>query len=399
MKRTFTALSIIGVLFIAPLAFAASANVEVDRDTAIFNLGDDQYIAGGNPVASTAISGDLFIAGGNVNVSTNIGRDLMAAGGDINMSGTVDDDVRIAGGTVRISGTVKGDVLVLGGTVSVAPDAIIEGNLAMFGGSMNMLGSVQKNVKIAGGDVRIAGKIMGNADIEAGKANLNGTIEGTSKVVAESITTGTDVVLLKNMEYWQKSGETDFSSAFKAHSGSATFKPELARKSSEPKQAAIVGAGLFGFIEIYSLLASAVIMVALLLLAPKSLRKAGEQMLQKPWASLLTGFLYYAATPVLVILLCISIIGIPLGIIVLITYIFTLLFAKIISSLVIARAMEKQYKWQWNNYVYILVSLLIYVALKAVLVIPILGFVIHIGFVCMAIGAMLASIWSNKKAF
>jgi hypothetical protein len=201
------------------------------------------------------------------------------------------------------------------------------------------------------------------------------------------------------MEYWQKSGETDFSSAFKAHSGSATFKPELARKSSEPKQAAIVGAGLFGFIEIYSLLASAVIMVALLLLAPKSLRKAGEQMLQKPWASLLTGFLYYAATPVLVILLCISIIGIPLGIIVLITYIFTLLFAKIISSLVIARAMEKQYKWQWNNYVYILVSLLIYVALKAVLVIPILGFVIHIGFVCMAIGAMLASIWSNKKAF
>jgi hypothetical protein len=138
MKRTFTALSIIGVLFIAPLAFAASANVEVDRDTAIFNLGDDQYIAGGNPVASTAISGDLFIAGGNVNVSTNIGRDLMAAGGDINMSGTVDDDVRIAGGTVRISGTVKGDVLVLGGTVSVAPDAIIEGNLAMFGGSMNM---------------------------------------------------------------------------------------------------------------------------------------------------------------------------------------------------------------------------------------------------------------------
>jgi len=64
-----------------------------------------------------------------------------------------------------------------------------------------------------------------------------------------------------------------------------------------------------------------------------SFRKAGNTAFTHTGRSFLAGLLYFVALPLLAILCFISLIGIPIGFILLVIYIGTLFFAGIITAL------------------------------------------------------------------
>src|SRR5665647_342366 len=86
-------------------------------------------------------------SGSNVTIDRNevINDDLYVTGGTLNIMGTVNGDVVAAGGTVDVSGSVTGDVIAAGGTINIS-------------------GQVGESVRTTGGTVTISGPVDGDGN-------------------------------------------------------------------------------------------------------------------------------------------------------------------------------------------------------------------------------------------
>lgn len=137
--------------------FKSSENLVVDND-----INDDFYVAAGRAEINGNIYGDLLIAGGEVAINGDVMGDLMVAGGRVSVKGNVGDDIRMLGGQVAIYGTVGDDVLVAGGQVDIAKTSVIKGSLVMGAGYLTIDGEVQEDVRGAVGMLILNGKINGD---------------------------------------------------------------------------------------------------------------------------------------------------------------------------------------------------------------------------------------------
>lgn len=92
----------------------------------------------------------------------------------------------------------------------------------------------------------------------------------------------------------------------------------------------------------------------------------------------------------------ISIIGIPVGIFSLTTYGFSLGFAHILSSVLVTYWWQEYHQVQWSKRKVVLVAVGVFVLLKVVTSIPILGWLISAVVVAITFGAILAELLRKK---
>ena len=107
------------------------------------------------------------------------------------------------------------------------------------------------------------------------------------------------------------------------------------------------------------------------------------------------GFLFFAVTPLVALFFLITVIGIPVGIFVAAMYVFSIVFAKPIAALTFARALEIWWKKGWGKIWIFLLSLVLYIALKILSVIPVIGWLVVVVAVFFAFGALLATKWAK----
>jgi len=122
---------------------------------------------------------------------------------------------------------------------------------------------------------------------------------------------------------------------------------------------------------------------------------AAKFLSKKTWTSFLYGFLFFAATPVAALLFLISIIGIPVALFISTMYSFAIVFAKPVTAIVLTRTLELRRGYKWGKPMIMLVSVLFYVALKIVALIPIVGWMVCLVTILFAYGAVVATKWSK----
>jgi cytoskeletal protein CcmA (bactofilin family) len=93
------------------------------------------------------------------------GNNILVAPGE-----TIDDDLYIFGGTLNVQGTVNGDVVLFAGTSTVS--GLITGDLLVLGGTTNVTGEVRGSVRAAGGSVSIAGRVDQDVALAAGTLDI-----------------------------------------------------------------------------------------------------------------------------------------------------------------------------------------------------------------------------------
>ena len=93
------------------------------------------------------------------------GNSLVVAPGE-----TIDDDLYVFGGTVNVQGTVNGDVILLGGMSTVS--GLITGDLLVFGGTTTLTGDVRGSMRAVGGTVTIGGRVDQDLAIGAGTLDI-----------------------------------------------------------------------------------------------------------------------------------------------------------------------------------------------------------------------------------
>jgi phage baseplate assembly protein gpV len=347
---------------------------------------EDIYVFSGTVNIEAPVYGDIWCAGGTITIGDTVSGDIVIAGGNIFLRGIVLDDVRAAGGTLTISGNISGDLLVAGGTVTVEPDVVIGSNVAVSGGTVNFGGTTRGNFKSASGTLALNGTVEKDFQFNGGDLQLNGTVAGTSVLAGQNIEVGERAALRGPVRYWTEHGEIDFGNALQ-NGATATFDPSL-RTHFERPDAKFLGFASVMAVLWYLIAAFTVIWLAQWLFSG-SFRTAAGTAATDPMRSMGYGFLYFAAVPVAIVILFVTVVGIPVGVIALLFYILLLALANIITALVGAHWIDQRKTYNWRPVQLAFVALGLLVVLHVLGSIPFLGWIIKIAAVFIAYGALL----------
>lgn len=352
-------------------ALALAADLRVGEQPSVAageRVLDDVYIAGGSISSAGAVLGDLIAGGGSIVVSGSIGGDVIAGGGSVTITSNVPDDVRVGGGNVVIQGTVGGDILTGGGQVHISSSRI--------GG----------DVIAGGGVIRIDGAVGGDILAGGGDIYLNGPITGNVKVKADKLTLGKNAVIAGNLTYSAKKEMTQEEGAVVR--GEIKFEP---RRETKARANIFVFLGLGKFA---ALLASALVIG---LIFRRYAREIVGHVTQSPLAELGRGLVIAIVLPILSVLLLVTIVGIPLGLIGLAGFVGAMLFSWILAPIllgsIVYRSITKRdaYEVSWGT---ILLGAVLYSILGFI---PILGLIAQCGLIVVALGAAIKLKWNIVK--
>ncbi len=370
-------------IFSAPLTAATILTGKTVRVSA--PIDGNVYAGAGEIYINAPIRGDLTAGAGELQLRDTVHGDLIAGGGRVRIEGVVGDDLRCGGGEVRLFGEVFGDVLVGSGRLEISRGAVIHGDLVIGGGEVQVYGQVLGSVIIAGGTVVLDGEVAQSAKLRGGEFKLEGIFRGPCEIAAGHIALGDKAEFHQNVRYWQRDGELDFSKQLRGEAR-ATFDTNL-KQGFEEQEGNWASRG-FSFFSLYRLLAGALLITVLLLLFEGFFRTAAEGLPQQWLQRLGSGVLYLIGVPVGIVLLLITVIGIPFGLFGLFFYLFTLVFAPALTATVGANALEQYRQLSWSKGQRILVAIGLLAALRLIAWIPLIGWLAVFVLVAVAFGCL-----------
>lgn len=387
MKKLSLLISLV-VSFLTVSAF----RIEYGRDIIISKpVYDNLYVAGGSITINAPIYGDLIITGGNITINDTVTNDILLAGGTSILNGFVGGDIRCAGGSVHVDRDVTGDVIIASGSLNINKGVTI-GNLLIAGGNITVDGNVNGEIRGSFGSLNLNGTVEKNIDCRGGKITINGIINGISVLAAREIVIGNDAGFNRNVRYWNNKGKLDFKQSLK--NANATFDPSLRISTGEWYY---LGAETILMLLWY--LGMALVMILLTeYLFSATMKNAANSVYNKTLPSLGFGFLFFIACPIAAIIALVSIIGIPLGLIMIFSYIILMLLATVITSVVAANWYNNQYEKNWNYWRICCAAFGIFILLKLLLLMPFVGWVILTLISCIAFGGIILNVnWRGRK--
>lgn len=272
-------------------SFQATLSKADTINSTLYSSGKTIDIAG-------TVNGDVFCAGQTVTVSGTVHGDVICAGQTVDISGTVDGDIRAAGQTVTVSGTVSRNLTVAAQTFQYNNGAEVKGDATITAADSTLAGSIGRDVVIGGSTV-----------------SLKGTVGRNVRASAEKLSASNGAVVSGNLEYTSSKGADIATGATVA--GKVTHHvPEQHKEKRH--DGSIFGFGFVWFL--YVLIASLLIAMALVLLAPGVLHRTAQQATDHLGKTMLVGLVAGVVVPIVIISLMVSIVGIPLALLALLTW-------------------------------------------------------------------------------
>ena len=94
-------------------------------------------VTSGSVLVEGTVEGNCVSFGGKVDVPGEVRGDVVSMGGNVDLGGSAKGDLAAIGGSVRVSGKVGGDVAAIGGDVALAKGAVVAGDVSVVGGRLN----------------------------------------------------------------------------------------------------------------------------------------------------------------------------------------------------------------------------------------------------------------------
>jgi cytoskeletal protein CcmA (bactofilin family) len=153
---------------------------------------EGSIFAGGRSILIQGeVKGDVYCAGKEVIVSGTIGGDLICGGQTIIVEGIVKGNTRVAAQIVDISGSVGHNVTSMGQTVTFQENASVAGEIVTAAQSLRMRGRTEKDLTgwVESSDIR--GGVGGNIDLHSESLTIGNTasVGGNLTYVSSSVAT------------------------------------------------------------------------------------------------------------------------------------------------------------------------------------------------------------------
>lgn len=285
------------LVFVVTLLFPSNVFAQVKPKT-IVKL--PVFMAGEAQTIDKPIEGDLMVAGGQIKISSDINGDVYVAGGQIEISGVINGNLIVSGGNITISGKVLKNVIGGGGQIEIDNSAEIGGYVLAGAGKINLLGSISGPVKIGARDLVIGEKAVINGNLEADVTTSD--VSPTSKIIGEK-------------------------------------KIQIHEVKQREKR--VIMQRQFGYgKEIFSFLSKLVLVLVLVkLLGEKIINFYTKKSF---WSNMGVGLIVLVVTPFLMLMLLITVIGIPLSGIILSLYILFLTLSGIVTSITVGNYVSQK---------------------------------------------------------
>ncbi len=313
MKKIIVSGLVLVILMIPAMTFSADFRLgEQPSSGSSEKITEDLYLTGGNVTSAGDASGDVVAVGGSILISGEVLGDVIAGGGNIIILSNVGDDVRAGGGTVVIQGKIAGDLIVGGGQITVGGPGIAG------------------DAVLGGGNIRIDSPVGGELRIGGGNVYINAPIGGDVKIDADQVTLGKSAVIEGNITYKAKKEMVLEEGA--VVKGRIDFE---ARKGAGKNLSSLAFGAIFSALILWKFFA---LLLGALLFGLVFRRYSMEIIntaLQRPFFELGLGVIVFVAMPVISILLLVSVVGIPVGIIGLLGFVILSLFSWMMAPVIV----------------------------------------------------------------
>ena len=276
-------------------------------------------------------------------------------GGNVDITEAVDGPVRAAGGTVTLKAPVNGDVAIAGGDVAIE-------------------GAIKGDVRAAGGDVRIDGPVTGDATVAAGTLELgpNARIEGRLKFHGDDLRRDPAAQVAGGIErnrgrHWSLHHERTAAERF-----------------------------MHGWIWSAGLIALAALIAAAL---PGASQRMAQQLRERPWITPLVGLLALTSIPMAAVLVMITIIGIPIGLLALFGYAALLLVGYVWVAVVVGGMLLDRVKPETaaSTAWHVGAAMLAMLALALLARLPFVGGAVQFAVLVVGLGMILSVIFRHAR--
>lgn len=276
-------------------------------------------------------------------------------GGSVRITEPVDGPLRAAGGTVKLKAPVNGDAYIAGGSVVI--DAEVKGD-----------------VHAAGGDVRINGPVTGDASVAAGTLELgpNARIDGRLEFHGED---------LRRAPGAQVNGGIE-----RGRHGQWSVHHERTP----------VERFMHGWIWSIGLMVLAALIAAAL---PGASQRMAQELRARPWITPLVGLIALTSIPIAAVLMMITIIGIPIGLLALIGYVALLLVGYVWVAVVVGGMLLDRVKPQvvastaWHAGAAVLAMLVLAILAR----VPFVGGLVKFTALAVGVGMIVSVIFRHTR--
>ena len=325
------------------LVFTIITGAALAQDTIIEStIQDDLFITGNSVIINAPVIGDVFVGGGSVQINANITGDVFAVGGIIEINAPITGDLISAGAQIIIKQNVTGKIIAAGGLIELQEDTT--------------------KVLIAAGSVTLFSttNIEQNAYLFGGTVNNQATIEDTLIVRAAT---------------FQNSGTAQI----------------VDYQTSQVTQIGETLKGIFRILQIVIVAGYMILGLLILKFMPNQFLAIEEELNKSKIKNTAVGFLLLILTTIVSIILAVTVIGLPISILLTLTYLIALIISPLIVSLTIGRTIVNLIKRKTSNTILFIIG---FIALHLLYLIPFIGFIFVIGALSLGLGAIF---YTTKK--
>ena len=348
----------------------ASARVVIGSDERI----DDTLIVAGETVTIDGIvSGNVIAAARRITVNGTITGDLIAAAQEVDLPGTVEGNAFTFSQEVELNGDVGESLHSFAERVRLRPDGSVEGDVIAFGSEVSADGSVGRDLLAFAAMTDVRGKVGRNLEAWTAGLSLQAPAEVDGNLTAH-VDDADDVQVEPGATI---GGQRDIQ--------------VRARRVDTSRFASL---GFYGW-QTFRLAAGFATGLVLFLLAPALFANpptSGAALLRNVGI----GFLTLVATPVAALVVMVTVIGLPIGLLGFLCWLVGIYFAVLVVAAFAGQSLLKKPFDRLGSFAAaLLVGLLLWVVLTSV---PFLGALVRFFAVLLGLGVIVNQVRASFQS-
>lgn len=330
LTKKIIIVSVLGLTFLPAVVFGyeimRGETIVISRQQPVDG---NLYVAAQNITIDQNINGDVFCAGQSVAINGNVAGSVFCAGQTVTINGSVEGSVRVAGNTIMINRDVGENVMALGAAVNLGEDARVGWDLIIGAGNAVIRGDIGRSVYGSSGNVFIDGIVGDDVKLGLSKTGNQNNSQSPSLRIGENARIGGTI------EYRSRN-QAEIAQG--AQISGEVKKIDITAKEDTQKEE------FWGYVAgiIYSFLAALLVAFILIALFGNIIVSITNQMRERIGTSIGLGLLLMIVAPIVIIILIITLVGIPLALILLALWVVALYFAEILAGISVGRYILKK---------------------------------------------------------
>lgn len=327
------------------------------------------YAAGISVVITAPVSGDFSAIGGSVTVAAPVSGDELLFAGSVNSRASISGELRTIGGKIIIEKPVAGDLVAFG--LSVYDSGRAGGSVFIASLNTTMTNGASGPVTIYGNNISLAGDFAGNVKVIAG---------GRLALAPDTIIRGKLSYEAPEMAIIPESAKIIGGVEYK----NISYLPD----AGTSRMLSFISVGFFLFVRILGALIIAGLLAGLFprfaeLITDRAYSARPRNIL----LAMLLGFAVLAATPIMLIMLMLTFVGIGIALLVFILYALLVLLAILYAGILLGGVLVRRYAHRatikWHD------GVLGMLAFSIIVLVPFVGIFVALLFTTFSAGTLL----------